>query len=146
MSETRGSGTFAVRLGTVTLLLVSLSLVACSSQPRINVHSNPPGADVTLQLVYERERDTHVLIVRHREVDEPQITDEIPLGQTPLRYSFPQSETESYVGVRRLSQRVRRHYVEGILLIEKEGYEPKEVIFPVRRGTTEIEVEMTPLR
>lgn len=109
------------------LLLMSLgvsTLTACSSLQRIRVETDPVGASVYLQRRGDVEFHGRVAgVVGGIGVD----TFEEPfmlLGTAPIDYEFERRVREVSVQSPDIGGDVTRHYREGTIRIEREGYRP----------------------
>jgi hypothetical protein len=111
----------------VPLLLVTLGLgtfTACSSLQRIRVETDPVGASVYLQRRGEIEVHGRVAgVVGGVGLDtfEEEFT---LLGTAPIDYEFERRVREVSVTSPDIGGEVTRHYREGTIRIEREGYRP----------------------
>lgn len=130
----------------VPVLLGLTVLSGCSSLQRIRVETDPVGASVYLQRRGEIEvhaRSAPVVASIGLDAFEE---DFILLGNAPIDYEFELNLREASVQAPEIGGDVTRHYREGTIRIERDGYQP--VVRVVRFSGDDIVliVTMEPIR
>lgn len=105
------------------LAVGALTFIGCASAQRIRVETDPIGAQVYLQLRGDLEVQARVAgVVGGAELESFE-EDWFLLGTSPVDYEFERRETEAAVHSPDAGGSVTRHYREGTLRIELEGFE-----------------------
>ncbi len=113
----------------VSVLTVSLAVTAaCGAGQQLHIESVPSGAEVYLMRRGEYEINANVDGFGGSFDGDSFEEDFYLLGTTPLDYEFDLSDTESSFYLPGLPARasVSKHYQEGILRVEMDGYETEE--------------------
>ena len=116
------------------VLVAYLVLSGCSSLQRIEVQTDPMGAHVFLQRRGDLEIHGRVAGVTAGAGVESFEEDFVSLGNTPVLYEFERRETEAAVHLPEVGANVTRHFREGTLRIELDGY---RTVLQVRRFSGE---------
>ncbi len=125
----------------LALLLSMPALAACGSAQSLSVRTDPVGAEVYLQRRGDIEIDAKVSGIPGRVTTSRFEEDFRLIGNAPVDYEFDLSETEVGVDVPGGSGKVIRHYREGTIRIERNGYET--VIRVVRFSGDEVKLDVT---
>lgn len=118
----------ALRTSLALILALAPALVGCSSTPELllDIQVEPAGADVYLsrrgEKAYRGDFGPVEGDVRSEAFEEGFAF----LGNAPLEYSSLLEERESGGTILGIGAGVMRKYKEGIVRIEKEGFEPVE--------------------
>ncbi len=110
------------------LIISSAAITACGSGQQLTIESNPSGAEVYLMRRGEYEVNASIDGFGGS-FDSDSFEEEFYLlGTTPLEYEFDLSNTESYLYVPGLPAgvSVTKHYTEGIIRVEMDGYETEQ--------------------
>lgn len=114
---------------TVTRLppVIGLALLAgCAATQQLRIETDPVGAEVYLQRRGDIEVSARVPGGAGR-VDASTFEDAFEyLGTTPLEYEFRLREDQAAIDTPDVGGRVVKHYTEGTLRIELEGYRTVE--------------------
>ena len=131
----------SLRFSRSTLLLAAALSTACGSAQKVSVRTDPIGAEVYLQRRGDIEIDAKVSGIPGKVTTSRFEEDFRLIGNAPVDYEFDLSETEVGVDVPGGSGKVIRHYREGTIRIERNGYET--VIRVVRFSGDEVKLDVT---
>ena len=113
----------------ISILTISFAAItACGSGQQLNIESDPSGAEVYLMRRGEYEVNASIDGFGGS-FDGDSFEEEFYLlGTTPLEYEFDLSDTESSFFLPGLPAgvSVTKHYREGILKVEMDGYETEQ--------------------
>ncbi len=113
----------------VSILIISFAaIIACGSGQQLHIESNPSGAEVYLMRRGEYEVNASIDGIGGS-VDGDSFEEEFYLlGTTPLEYEFNLSDTESsfYIPGIPAGVSTTKHFHEGILRVEMDGYETEQ--------------------
>jgi hypothetical protein len=113
----------------LSILIISLAVItACGAGQQLNIESDPSGAEVYLMRRGEYEVNASIDGFGGS-FDGDSFEEEFYLlGTTPLEYEFDLTDTESsfYVPGLPAGVSVTKHYQEGILRVEMDGYETEQ--------------------
>lgn len=110
----------------VSLVLALALSGGCASTQSLSVHTDPGGAEVYLQRRGEVEVQATVAGV-HGQVGADSFEEEyFSLGTSPVEYEFHRKETEAAVQGPGAGGSVTRHFREGTIRVELEGYRTVE--------------------
>ncbi len=119
-------------------------LVGCASTQRITIDTDPIGAQVFLQRRGDVEVHGRVSGVAGR-LDAASFEEEfIYLGTAPIDYEFHIRDNEVAVYSPEAGGSVTRHYREGTIRIEMEGYQTVERLVRFSGNTILLMVPMQP--
>ncbi len=135
----------------VRYLLVAglLSLVAivtaCGSTQKVSVRTDPIGAEVYLQRRGELEIDANVKGIPGRITASAFEEDFRLIGNAPVEYEFDLSEREVGIDTPEGGGKVVRHYKEGTLRVEREGYETEVRLVRFSGNPIDVTITLQPL-
>jgi len=113
----------------ISIMIISFAaIIACGSGQQLHIESDPSGAEVYLMRRGEYEVDASIDGFSGS-VDGDSFEEEFYLlGSTPLEYEFDLSDTESSFFIPGIPAgvNVTKHYQEGILRVEMDGYETEQ--------------------
>jgi len=112
-----------------SILVTSFAAItACGSGQQLVIDSDPGGAEVYLMRRGEYEVNASVDGIGGNFDGDSFEEDFYLLGTTPLEYEFDLTDTESsfYIPGIPAGLSVTKHYQEGILRVEMNGYETEE--------------------
>ena len=118
-----------------------LALAGCGSAQKVSVRTDPIGAEVYLQRRGNLEIDAKVSGIPGTVTASRFEEDFRLIGNAPVDYEFDLSEREVGVDVPGGSGSITRHYKEGTIRIERDGYET--VIRVVRFSGSAVELEVS---
>ena len=127
------------------LLTTVLSLAGCGSAQKVSVRTDPIGAEVYLQRRGDLEIDAQVMGIPGRVTASAFEEDFRLLGNAPVEYEFDLSEREVGVNVPEGSGSVTRHYKEGTIRIERDGYETVIRVVRFSGSSVVVNVSLQPL-
>ncbi len=113
----------------VSILVTSFAAItACGSGQQLVIDSDPSGAEVYLMRRGEYEVNASVDGISGNFDGDSFEEDFYLLGTTPLEYEFDLTDTESsfYIPGVPAGLSVTKHYQEGILRVEMNGYATEE--------------------
>ena len=113
----------------ISILIISFAVItACGSGQQLNIESDPSGAEVYLMRRGEYEVDAGIDGFGGSFDGDTFEEEFYLLGTTPLEYEFDLSDTESsfYIPGLPAGVSVTKHYQEGILRVEMDGYETEQ--------------------
>jgi hypothetical protein len=121
-------------------------LSGCASMQRLTIDTDPVGAHVYLQRRGDVEVHGRVSGV-FGSVDASSFEEEfIYLGTAPIDYEFRRRDTEVAIHSPEAGGDVTRHYREGVIRIEMDGYETVERLVRFSGSTILLMVPMQPRR
>ena len=123
------------------LAIAALSLAGCGSAQKVSVRTDPIGAEVYLQRRGDLEINANVKGIPGKVTAGAFEEDFRLLGNAPLEYEFELSEQGVGIDVPEGSGSITRHYKEGTIRIERDGYET--VIRVVRFSGSAVELEVS---
>lgn len=110
----------------ISILIISFAAItACGTVRQLSIESDPSGAEVYLMRRGEYEVNASVEGFSGRFDGDSFEDDFYFLGTTPLEYKFDLSDTESSFSIPGVPAgvSVTKHYQEGVLKMEMNGYE-----------------------
>lgn len=113
----------------ISILIISFAAItACGTGQQLNIESDPSGAEVYLMRRGEYEVNASVDGFGGSFDSDSFEEDFYLLGTTPLEYEFDLSDTESsfYIPGVPAGVSVTKHYQEGLLKVEMNGYETEQ--------------------
>jgi hypothetical protein len=127
------------------ILLSVLLLGGCGpSMQMISIQTVPAGAEVFLQRRGEISVQGMVEGIGGSFSGGPFEEEFRMLGNAPLDYEFPLSETEASVQVGFSGGSVERHYREGTIRVELNGFQPVERIVTFNGTPLNLTLTLTP--
>ena len=128
---------------TVTLFLVFVA--ACASTQKVSVRTDPIGAEVYLQRRGELEITANVKGIPGKITANAFEEDFRLLGNAPVEYEFDLNEKDVGIDTPEGSGNIVRHYKEGTIRVERDGYET--IVRPVyfSGGTVDLLITLQPL-
>ena len=136
-----------MKRATTALLLALVSLgYGCASTPEcvLVLTSEPPGAEVYLSRRGDRAFRGAFGVVAGDVKREEHIEEFRCVGTTPLEYTTLLEETESGGAVMGVGAAVVLKYEEGLLRVEKNGFEVAMRHMLIRDGKVTVHVELEP--
>ncbi len=126
-------------------LLVLALLAACGSKQKVSIRTDPLGAEVYLQRRGEIEINANVKGIPGKITANAFEEDFRLLGNAPIEYQFDLSEKDVGIDTPEGGGNIVRHYKEGTIRVEREGYE--SAIRPVyfSGGTVDLMITLLPL-
>lgn len=116
-------------------------LMGCGSAQKVSVRTDPIGAEVYLQRRGELEIDAKVKGIPGK-ITASAFEEEFKLlGNAPVEYEFPLSEREVAIDVPEGTGDIVRHYKEGTIRVERQGYET--VVRRVRFSGSTVDLMIT---
>jgi len=113
----------------ISVLIISFAAItACGAGQQLVIDSDPSGAEVYLMRRGEYEVNASIDGIGGSFDGDSFEEDFYLLGTTPLEYEFDLTDTESsfYIPGVPAGLSVTKHYQEGILRVEMNGYETEE--------------------
>jgi len=129
-----------------TAALLELALVAaCGSTQKVSVRTDPIGAEVYLQRRGELEITANVKGIPGKITANAFEEDFRLLGNAPVEYEFDLNEKDVGIDTPEGSGNIVRHYKEGTIRVERDGYET--IVRPVyfSGGTVDLLITLQPL-
>ena len=132
----------SVRRFTRVASLLGLALLAgCGSKQKVSVRTDPLGAEVYLQRRGVLEINANVKGIPGKITANAFEEGFRLLGNAPVEYEFDLSEKDVGIDVPEGSGSIVRHYKEGTIRVEREGYE--SVIRLVRFSGSTVDLMFT---
>ncbi|MCD4847480.1 MAG: hypothetical protein K8R76_04740 [Candidatus Aegiribacteria sp.] len=133
----------------ISILIISFAAItACGTGQQLNIESDPSGAEVYLMRRGEYEVNASVEGFGGS-FDGDSFEEEFYLlGTTPLEYEFDLSDTESsfYIPGLPAGVSVTKHYKEGILKVEMDGYETEQRTIQFSDNLFNLVLNLVPFR
>ena len=131
-------------LRALTLALVSILAVSCSSTPtmELEIQSDPAGARVYMSLRGQRAVTGKFGPIQGDVKAEDLEEEFLLIGTAPFTYTLPLHETESDATVLGVGGKVVLKYKEGIVRFEMPGFQSVERHVRFREGDVRVEVAM----
>ena len=128
-----------------TVALILLLLAGCGSTQKVSVRTDPIGAEVYLQRRGELEITANVKGIPGKITANAFEEDFRLIGNAPVEYEFDLTEKDVGIDVPEGSGNIVRHYKEGTIRVEREGYET--IVRPVyfSGGTVDLLITLQPL-
>ena len=123
------------------LAIAALLSAGCGSAQKVSVRTDPIGAEVYLQRRGDLEINAKVKGIPGKVTASAFEEDFRLLGNAPVEYEFELSEQGVGIDVPEGSGSITRHYKEGTIRIERDGYET--VIRVVRFSGSAVELEVS---
>jgi len=123
------------------LAVAALLSAGCGSAQKVSVRTDPIGAEVYLQRRGDLEINAKVKGIPGKVTASAFEEDFRLLGNAPVEYEFELSEQGVGIDVPEGSGSITRHYKEGTIRIERDGYET--VIRVVRFSGSAVELEVS---
>lgn len=125
--------------------LVVLFPVGCGApQMRLNIKSEPSGARVYISRRGERAYRGVLGPVRGDMKSDKIVEDFVLLGTSPVEYSSDLEEHESGVSVFGVGAKVVRQFGDGVIRIEKDGFETVERTVHFKDGEVDLDLRLEP--
>ncbi len=132
----------------ISVLIISFAAItACGSGQQLAIESDPGGAEVYLMRRGEYEVNASIDGFGGS-FDGDSFEEEFYLlGTTPLEYEFDLSDTESsfYIPGLPAGVSVTKHYKEGILRVEMDGYETEQRTIQFSNNLFNLVLSLVPL-
>ena len=130
----------------ISSLLLCLPAAACSSTPEVQllIDTTPEGAQVYFARHGDRNYQGSVGPVEGDVKKEDVAEEFVFIGDTPVKHSALLEETESGGTVLGFGAKVVLEYDEGVVRIEKAGYETVERRLKLEDGEVKLRVRLNP--
>lgn len=125
--------------------LAVVLLAGCGSAQKVSVRTDPIGAQVYLQRRGDLEINAQVKGIPGKVTASAFEEDFRMLGNAPVEYEFELSEREVGVDVPEGSGSIVRHYKEGTIRVEREGYESVIRLVRFSGSTVDLMITLQPL-
>jgi len=132
----------------LTLIFSLSAILACGSGQQLLIESDPSGAEVYLMRRGEYEVNASVDGFGGSFDGDSFEEEYYLLGTTPLEYEFDLSDTESSFCIPGLPAgvNVTKHYQEGILRVEMDGYETEQRTIHFSNNLFNLILNLVPLQ
>lgn len=124
----------------------ALFLAGCGSAQKVSVRTDPIGAEVYLQRRGDLEINAQVKGIPGRVTASAFEEDFRLLGNAPVEYEFELSERDVGIDVPEGSGSIVRHYKEGTIRVEREGYESVIRLVRFSGSTVDLLIALQPVR
>lgn len=132
----------------IMFLVASLAAIAACGGQKLLIESDPSGAEVYLMRRGEYEIDASVEGFAGSFGGDSFEDDFYLLGTTPLEYEFDLTDTEHSFRIPGVPAgvRVTKHYQEGVIRVEMNGYETEERSIQFSSNTLNLVLSLIPLQ
>jgi hypothetical protein len=120
-------------------------VVGCGSVQKVSIRTDPIGAEVYLQRRGDIEIDAQVMGVPGRVTARAFEENFQFLGNAPVEYEFDLTEREVGIDTPEGSGSVEKHYREGTIRVERDGYESVVRLVRFSGSTIDLMITLQPL-
>ena len=135
----------AIRPSTCAVLFAVAVLAGCGSAQKVKVRTDPIGAAVYLQRRGDLEIDANVKGIPGRITASAFEEDFRLIGNAPVDYEFDLTEREVGIDTPEGSGKVVRHYKEGTIRVQRDGYETVLRVVRFSGSTVDLMITLMPL-